>query len=593
MTLTKLLVGVAAGDVSGNKFDALQSVGVGSAPSGRRPGSMTVRDHSRTSRRPLPTLRARYRQFPLVLLAGSIFATALPAQERLPQVPLTNWASPLYWHPSEDESSVVRGMLKGRAPAADADVAPSVSAAVSTSTPLVFVAMTPCRIMDTRPGQGQVGAFGPPTLAGGSTRTVPVPTHPTCGVPIAAAYSINVTVVPPGPLGYLTAWPTGQPRPTVSTLNALAGQIVANAAIVPAGTSGDINIFVTDTTDVVVDINGYYAQPGDLNGNTALGILALQNNTAGIENSAVGNAALQNNTTGSFNTATGYQALQGNNVGAANTATGANALMANTFGSSNTATGSEALMSNTTGLRNTATGAEALESNTTGQDNTSIGNRALAGTTLGGANTAVGSGALANNTTGDQNIAIGYNSAAGVSGVTNFNIHIGTRGASADSGTIRIGGSTALGDSFAQTQFFVAGVRSVTTGRPDAVPVVIDSNGQLGVISSSRTVKRDIENMGDTTDTIMALRPVRFRYKVYGPDSPEQYGLIAEEVAGVAPDLVARNRGGKIETVFYDKVNAMLLNQVQTEQRLIESLKDQVRRLEDRLAEIASRVGEK
>jgi hypothetical protein len=588
-------------------------------------------------------LHARYRQFPLVLLAGSILATALPAQERLPQVPLTNWASPLYWHPSEDESSVVTGWLKSRAAAANADVTPAVSAAVSPSTPLVFVAMTPCRIMDTRPGQGQVGAFGPPTLAGGNTRTVPVPTHPTCGVPLAAAYSINVTVIPQGPLGYLTVWPTGQPQPRVSTLNASAGQIVANAAIVPAGTGGDINIFVTDATDVVVDINGYYAPPGDLNGNTALGVLTLQN-SSGTGNTAVGNAALQNNgsrsqntatgdgalngntngtqntadgyqalfyntigssntavgyqalwdnTTGSYNTATGYQALQGNNVGTANTATGYDALMTNTFGSSNTATGSGALMSNTTGLRNTATGAQALKSNTTGPDNTSIGNQALASTTLGGGNTAVGSGALMNNTTGDQNIAIGYNAAAGVSGGANFNIHLGTRGASVDSGTIRIGGSTALGDSFAQTQFFVAGVRSVTTGRADAVPVMIDSNGQLGIISSSRTVKRDIENMGDTTGTIMGLRPVRFRYKVYGPDSPEQYGLIAKEVAEVAPDLVVRNRDGKIETVFYDKVNAMLLNQVQTEQRLIESLKDQVRWLEDRLAKIESRIGEK
>ena len=99
--------------------------------------------------------------------------------------------------------------------------------------------------------------------------------------------------------------------------------------------------------------------------------------------------------------------------------------------------------------------------------------------------------------------------------------------------------------------------------------------------------------MGDTTGTIMGLRPVRFRYKVYGPDSPEQYGLIAEEVAEVAPDLVVRNRDGKIETVFYDKVNAMLLNQVQTEQRLIESLKDQVRWLEDRLTKIESRIDEK
>jgi hypothetical protein len=116
-------------------------------------------------------------------------------------------------------------------------------------------------------------------------------------------------------------------------------------------------------------------------------------------------------------------------------------------------------------------------------------------------------------------------------------------------------------------------------------------------VNSSRTVKRDIQDMGDTTGTIMGLRPVRFRYKAHGPDSPEQYGLVAEEVAEVAPDLVARNQDGEIETVYYDKVNAMLLNQVQTQQRVIESQraqlqsqKEQFSRLEARLAEIENRA---
>ena len=287
-------------------------------------------------------------------------------------------------------------------------------------------------------------------------------------------------------------------------------------------------------------------------------------------------------------------------MGGGNTANGYDALLSNTFGSSGTATGSEALKSNTTGLRNTGTGAAALKSSTTGSDDTGNGYQALLNNTSGSGNTALGSGALSGNTTGASNIAIGINAAAAVSGGSNFNIHIGSRGASGDNGVIRIGGRPALGDPVEQSQFFVSGVRTATTGRADAVPVVIDSNGQLGTISSSRTVKRDIEDMGDTTGTLMALHPVRFHYKAHGPDSPQQYGLIAEEVDEVAPDLVARDGDGTIRTVFYDKVNAMLLNQVQTQQRLIESFSNRmqaqgevIRQLESRLAEIEGRASNK
>ncbi len=130
------------------------------------------------------------------------------------------------------------------------------------SDPLPLVAVTPCRIMDTRGGQGKTGAFGPPTMTGGSTRTVPIP-QSGCGIPDSAkAYSMNVTVVPAGPLSYLSIWPAGQPQPLVSTLNSFDGKIVANAAVVPAGTNGAINVYVTDRTDVIIDINGYFANTG-------------------------------------------------------------------------------------------------------------------------------------------------------------------------------------------------------------------------------------------------------------------------------------------------------------------------------------------
>ena len=125
---------------------------------------------------------------------------------------------------------------------------------------LKFYPVTPCRIADTRTGAGFSGAYGPPSMAAQSTRTFNIPAS-TCGIPsTAAAYSLNFTVIPLGPLGNLTTWPTGQATPNVSTLNDSLGTIVANAAIVPAGTNGAINIFVTDATNVLFDINGYFAQ---------------------------------------------------------------------------------------------------------------------------------------------------------------------------------------------------------------------------------------------------------------------------------------------------------------------------------------------
>ena len=124
---------------------------------------------------------------------------------------------------------------------------------------LRFYPVTPCRVADTRPSGGFSGAFGPPIMAGASTRAFPIPSS-TCNIPATAqAYSLNVTVVPSGSLGYLTLWPTGQTQPLVSTLNSWTGLVVANAAIVPAGTSGSVNVYVSNATDVILDINGYFA----------------------------------------------------------------------------------------------------------------------------------------------------------------------------------------------------------------------------------------------------------------------------------------------------------------------------------------------
>ncbi len=120
--------------------------------------------------------------------------------------------------------------------------------------------VTPCRVVDTRGGGVFTATYGPPILAGNAQRSFQVPTGPCSGIPSnSQAYSLNVTVVPNGMLGYLSAWPTGQTQPVVSTLNSLLGKIVANAAIVPAGQNGAINVFVTDPTQLILDINAYFA----------------------------------------------------------------------------------------------------------------------------------------------------------------------------------------------------------------------------------------------------------------------------------------------------------------------------------------------
>src|ERR1700681_4412348 len=166
------------------------------------------------------------------------------------RVTLTNWAAPLYWQPSRAEADPDAGSPK---------LQPH---ATTPAGALVFVAMTPCRVADTRSFAGFTGAFGPPALAGGGSRTFPLQSSTTCSIPaIAQAYSLNVTVLPPGPSSpaYLTLYPTGQSVPLVSTLNYPQGFIVANAAVVPAGTSGSVNVYASNTTDFIMDINGYYA----------------------------------------------------------------------------------------------------------------------------------------------------------------------------------------------------------------------------------------------------------------------------------------------------------------------------------------------
>jgi hypothetical protein len=285
----------------------------------------------------------------------------------------------------------------------------------------------------------------------------------------------------------------------------------------------------------------------------------LWNNTTGSSNTATGSFALSNNTTGVDNTAMGALALDYNTTGNNNTAQGNGALSGNTTGNGNTASGSGALFSNQTGNFNTATGGDALYSNSTSYYNTATGRNALLNA-VGSNNTALGFSAGSNLTTGSNNI------------------YIGSEGTSGDNNTIY------LGTQGTQTTTYVAGIYGTNVG---GSAVYVTSSGQLGVQSSSRRYKRDIRDMGDTTDVVMGLRPVRFRYKTEGAAAPEHYGLIAEEVAEVAPELVGRAADGQIDSVYYEKVNAMLLNEVQKQHRLIE---EQQEKLQSQRAEFGERL---
>jgi Chaperone of endosialidase len=511
----------------------------------------------------------------LSLLA--LASTAILAQvgRERDRAPLKHWAAPLYWQPT--------GSGAGERSLSITSSPEGALALPGGATALVFVGMTPCRVVDTRAGQGFPGSFGLPALAGGTSRTFPIPLSANCTIPtIAQAYSFNITVVPPGPLGFITAYPTGQPLPLAATLNSLQGFIVGNAAVVPAGTNGSIDIFASNPTDIVIDINGYYAPLGSVglgslsNNNTAIGDAALSSNTGGLANTAVGSRALAANTTGNGNSATGYLALQANTTGGNNTAIGLAALKENTTGISNTAVGSTALPANTTGVSNTATGYKALAVNITGSSNTAIGDSALLLNTASN-NTAVGRDALSSNTTGNSNIALGLLAGSNVTTTSN-NIFVGNAGSAGDSGTIRIGTS--------QSSYFAAGIRGVTTANNNAIPVVIDSAGQLGTISSSRRFKEEIEDMGAASGDLLRLRPVTFRYKESFADGskPIQYGLIAEEVAEVYPDLVARSADGQIETVKYQVLDSMLLNELQKEHQQNQQQAETIQLLQNRLA---------
>jgi len=267
-----------------------------------------------------------------------------------------------------------------------------------------------------------------------------------------------------------------------------------------------------------------------------------------------------------------------------NTAIGVGALGSNTDGTFNTAIGSGALFANTSGFTNIAIGSAALTSNTGGFTNIAIGSGALISNTNGSTNTALGAQALESNFTGSGNIAVGYQ--AGVNAVGSGNILLGHPGSPiAEDFTIRIGSPPGSGAPSIHTRTFIAGIRDKTTGKTDGVAVLIDSNGQLGTVSSSRRYKDDIRDMGEASSGLLMLRPVTFRYKetAVAGGRPTEYGLIAEEVADVYPDLVVHSATGEIETVQYHKLVPMLLNELQKQHLQLGRQEQEITQLKARL----------
>jgi trimeric autotransporter adhesin len=358
---------------------------------------------------------------------------------------------------------------------------------------------------------------------------------------------------------------------------------------------------------------------------TGIGAGALQENTTASFNTAIGAAALHANTTGEDNTAIGADALTLNIDGASNTAVGFQALenndsSGNALADRNTAVGSEALEANVDGVDNTAVGSQALQSNTTGQDNTAVGSLALNANIAGGANSAFGLQALTkstaafafsdafgwlalfNNTTGSVNNAFGstalfnnidgshnagfgdralffnqhgfVNTAIGdragenILGTGNVCIGFNVFGAPTDNFTIRIGDN--LSTTAGASQCFIGGIFNQTGGTQF---VAVNSAGKLGFFTSSRRFKDEIKPMDQASEVIYSLKPVSFRYKAeIEPSRPLSFGLVAEDVEKISPDLVMRDADGNANTVRYEAVNAMLLNEFLKEHKKVQEL---------------------
>jgi len=327
------------------------------------------------------------------------------------------------------------------------------------------------------------------------------------------------------------------------------------------------------------------------NANMAVGFRVLFNNTTGNNLTGIGTGALFNNTTGNNNTSIGSGSLSANNIGASNTAIGRQALFTNTTAGNNTAIGYQARMNgngtfntavgyqadmNSDAISNDAFGYRALKSVTSGAFNVGIGVQALQSVVTGSSNTALGNGA-GQNITGSNNVALGE--LAG-SGVTNA------------SGVVCIGGFLPGANVDNTTYIRNVGTDSVNGAGTDFVTVNL-ATGRVGHLASSRRYKENIKPMDNASEALYRLKPVTYRFKKeINPTPSLEYGLIAEEVANVDPNLAIRDGKGQIESVRYMAVNAMLLNEFLKEHRKVEELEATVAQQQKGMERLAASLKE-
>jgi uncharacterized coiled-coil DUF342 family protein len=478
-------------------------------------------------------------------------------------------------------------------------------------------------------------------LAANAQRDFPI-LQSSCNIPTgASAYAFNVTVIPHGSLPFLTIWPTGQEQPGVSTLNSYQGTVIANAAIVPAGTNGSISVYAAGNTEMILDITGYFApqsttavdqvnqqieqinqqitqvnqqvaqqgsqvtqQISQINQqisqatqqisqvtqqssqlaqqisqlNQQASLITQQTTQIGqlndqiIQiNQQIGPLTQQVSQIGQQATQVNQQATQvEQQVSQINQQiTLVNQVLTDVHSDAakqGVAFGAE---TSVTGSQNTAIGYHAMQFNNSSNGNTALGSGALLANATGNYNVGVGAGTLSSTLSGSSNIAVGYGAGSSV-GETNNSIEIGNVGQLNDNGIIRIG---TLGT---HQSTFIAGITG--SGVDVGQQVLVDENGQLGTIQSSIRYKEEVENIGSASDRLMNLRPVRFRYKRPNTKEkkPVQYGLIAEEVVRVFPELVVHNQQGEIETVQYHQLPALLLNELQKQHRVIEQQQKEI-----------------
>jgi Chaperone of endosialidase len=460
------------------------------------------------------------------------------------------------------------------------DVVLTIGTGGVTTTHLANNAVNSAKVLDGSIGAADVDPTQVQTRvtgtcpAGQAMRTIAQTGAVTCE-PIAGGAGGDITAVVAG-LGLTGGATTGAAVLTVAfggsgVLETVAHSDHTHAAVGTANTAVGGGAMATMSTGQGNTALGTDALGSSNNSfNTALGRYALEKHASGNENTAIGLGAMRDSATSAGNVAVGVRAIF--NGGSENTAVGFETLENSPAGgtSDNTAVGYRALRA-ADGSSNTALGHSALTALNTGTLNVAVGKGAIDSLTSGDQNIGIGATTLGALTGGEGNIAIGYQ--AGVllaSG--DDNVYLANAGLNGDNGTMRIGNAN-------HTRAFVAGIRGVTTGNNNAVNVVIDSAGQLGTVSSSRKTKFDIADLsGSVSAAVQRLRPVQFRYKQTFSDgsTPIQYGLIAEEVEQVLPELVAYDEHGDPMTVKYHVLPSLLLAEVQRLSREVAALQSEL-----------------